>query len=176
MHLNVVGPTMPKQQQLLAVPLKVEGLDQGQYGSGIHVNLNKEIEKEGFKNQTKIWAIVNALKNNGVKIILEDLVHIESNQASGYIMVQTDKVSSSQQSRRLSNFRQPIVQTIQAAEVGLSAEMLPLSLPLRSPHSFQAIPHSPLERLAILLRKEQGFNVQHERDHVPQSKYHKHEK
>ncbi|KAG8637859.1 50S ribosomal protein L18 [Manihot esculenta] len=58
--------------EVLAMRLKVEGLEQGQ-GRGIHVNLNKEIEKKGFKNQTKIWAIVNALKNNGVKVVLDDL-------------------------------------------------------------------------------------------------------
>lgn len=57
--------------EVLAVRLKVEGLDQGQ-GSGIHMDVNKEIEKKGFKNQTKVWAVVNALKNNGVKLILED--------------------------------------------------------------------------------------------------------
>ena len=26
----------------------------------------------GFKNRTKVWAVVNALKNNGIKMILED--------------------------------------------------------------------------------------------------------
>lgn len=57
--------------EVLAVRLKVEGLHQGQ-GSGIHMDVNKEIEKKGFKNQTKVWAVVNALKNNGVKLILED--------------------------------------------------------------------------------------------------------
>ena len=51
--------------------LRVEGLEQGQ-GRGIHVDLNKEIEKKGFKNRTKIWAIVNSLRNNGVKLILDD--------------------------------------------------------------------------------------------------------
>ncbi|KAJ0077867.1 hypothetical protein Patl1_36851 [Pistacia atlantica] len=51
--------------------LKVEGLEQGQ-GRRIHVNVNKEVEKKGFKNGTEIWAIVNALKNNGVKLVLDD--------------------------------------------------------------------------------------------------------
>lgn len=51
--------------------LRVEGLEEGQ-GRGIHVDVNKEVEKKGFKNRTKIWAIVNALKNNGVRLILED--------------------------------------------------------------------------------------------------------
>ncbi|KAF5931014.1 hypothetical protein HYC85_031887 [Camellia sinensis] len=57
--------------EVLAMRLKVEGLEQGQ-GRGIHVDVNKEIEKKGFKNRTKIFAIVNALKSNGVKLILDD--------------------------------------------------------------------------------------------------------
>lgn len=57
--------------EVLAMRLKVEGLEQGQE-RGIHVDVNKEVEKKGFKNRTKIWAIVNALKNNGVKLILDD--------------------------------------------------------------------------------------------------------
>lgn len=57
--------------EVLSMRLKVEGLEQGQ-GRGIHVDVNKEVEKKGFKNRTKIWAIVNALKNNGVKLILQD--------------------------------------------------------------------------------------------------------
>ncbi|XP_050214619.1 uncharacterized protein LOC126665764 [Mercurialis annua] len=57
--------------EVLAMRLKVEGLEQGQ-GRGIHVDANKEIEKKGFTNRTKVWAIVNALKNNGVKVILDD--------------------------------------------------------------------------------------------------------
>ncbi|GMP98849.1 hypothetical protein CsSME_00046568 [Camellia sinensis var. sinensis] len=60
--------------EVLAMRLKVEGLEQGQE-RGIHVNVNKEIEKKGFKNRTKVWAIVNALKNNGVKLILDDDDH-----------------------------------------------------------------------------------------------------
>ncbi|KAK3442349.1 hypothetical protein EUGRSUZ_B02540 [Eucalyptus grandis] len=39
---------------------------------GIHVDINKEMEKKGFKNRTKIWAIVNAFKNDGVKLILDE--------------------------------------------------------------------------------------------------------
>lgn len=57
--------------EVLAMRLKVEGLEQGQ-GRGIHVDVNKEIEKKGFKSRTKVWAIVNALRNNGVKLILEE--------------------------------------------------------------------------------------------------------
>ena len=57
--------------EVLAMRLKVEGLEQWQ-GRGIHFNVNKEVEKKGFKNRTKVWAVVNALKNNGVKVALED--------------------------------------------------------------------------------------------------------
>ncbi|KAF5751568.1 hypothetical protein HS088_TW02G00583 [Tripterygium wilfordii] len=57
--------------EVLAMRLKVKGLDQGE-GRGIHVDLNKEVEKKGFKNRTKIWAIVNSLKNSGVKLVLND--------------------------------------------------------------------------------------------------------
>ncbi|KAF4382148.1 hypothetical protein F8388_008634 [Cannabis sativa] len=63
--------------EVLAMRLRVEGLDQGQ-GRGIHVDVNKEVEKKGFKNRTKVWAIVNALKNNGVKLVLEDNVEGEN--------------------------------------------------------------------------------------------------
>ncbi|GFZ20421.1 ribosomal L18p/L5e family protein [Actinidia rufa] len=47
------------------------GLEQGQ-GRGIRVDVNKEVEKKGLKNRTKVWAIVNALKSNGVKLMLDD--------------------------------------------------------------------------------------------------------
>ncbi|KAL0002583.1 hypothetical protein SO802_016364 [Lithocarpus litseifolius] len=50
---------------------QVEGLEQG-LGKGIHVDLNKEVEKKCFRNHTKIWAIVNSLRNNEVKLILND--------------------------------------------------------------------------------------------------------
>ncbi|CAK8542712.1 unnamed protein product [Lathyrus sativus] len=57
--------------EVLARRLKVEGLNEGE-GRGIHVNVTKEIEKKGFKSQTKIWAVVNALKYNGVTLVLDD--------------------------------------------------------------------------------------------------------
>ncbi|KAI3930109.1 hypothetical protein MKX01_036630 [Papaver californicum] len=58
--------------EVLAMRLKVGGLDQGGEGNGIHVDVNKEVEKKGFKNRTKILAIVDALKNHGVKLVLND--------------------------------------------------------------------------------------------------------
>jgi ribosomal protein L18 len=57
--------------EVLARRLKVEGLNEGE-GRGIHVNLNKEVEKKGFKSQTKILAVVNSLKYNGVKLVHDD--------------------------------------------------------------------------------------------------------
>ncbi|CAA2981525.1 50S ribosomal L18 [Olea europaea subsp. europaea] len=57
--------------EVLAMRLKVEGLEQGQ-GLGIHADVKKEIEKKGPKSSTKIWSVVNALKNNGVKLVLEE--------------------------------------------------------------------------------------------------------
>ncbi|XVF46266.1 hypothetical protein PTKIN_Ptkin03bG0014000 [Pterospermum kingtungense] len=57
--------------EVLSMRLKVEGLEHGQ-GRGIHVDVSKEIKKKGFKNRTKVWVVVNALKNNGVKVVLED--------------------------------------------------------------------------------------------------------
>lgn len=66
--------------EVLAMRLRVEGLENGQ-GRGIHVNVNKEIEKKGFKNRTKVWAIVNAMKNNGVKLILEDEDNVASDSS-----------------------------------------------------------------------------------------------
>ncbi|XP_019192229.1 PREDICTED: uncharacterized protein LOC109186617 [Ipomoea nil] len=67
--------------EVLARRLKVDGLDQGG-GSGIHVNVNKEVEKKGFKNRTKVWAIVNGLKNNGVKLVLDDDAYHEASRPS----------------------------------------------------------------------------------------------
>ncbi|KAF5768082.1 putative ribosomal protein L18 [Helianthus annuus] len=62
--------------EVLAMRLKVEGLESGQE-RGIHVDVNKELEKKDFKNRTKVWAVINSLKNNGVKLILD-----ENNDAS----------------------------------------------------------------------------------------------
>ncbi|KAL4558437.1 hypothetical protein LXL04_036637 [Taraxacum kok-saghyz] len=56
--------------EVLAMRLKVEGLESGQE-RGIHVDVKKELEKKDFKNRTKVWAVINSLKNNGVKLILD---------------------------------------------------------------------------------------------------------
>lgn len=57
--------------EVLAMRLKVEGLAQPG-GRALHTNVNKEIEKKGFKNRTKVWAIINALKSNGINLIIDD--------------------------------------------------------------------------------------------------------
>ncbi|PWA82096.1 hypothetical protein CTI12_AA167450 [Artemisia annua] len=57
--------------EVLAMRLKVEGLESGQQ-RGIHVDVNKEPEKKDFKNRTHVWAVINSLKNNGVKLILDE--------------------------------------------------------------------------------------------------------
>ncbi|XP_051137216.1 uncharacterized protein LOC127255625 [Andrographis paniculata] len=75
--------------EVLAMRLRVDGLEQGQ-GRGIHVNVNKEIEKKGLKNNTKVWAIVNSLKNNGVKLVLDDADDNDASVSSSpYIYRQT---------------------------------------------------------------------------------------
>ncbi|CAL1366885.1 unnamed protein product [Linum trigynum] len=60
--------------EVLAMRLKVEGLEHG-LGRGIHTNINKEIQKKGFKNRTKVWAVINGLRNNGVKLNIDDNVN-----------------------------------------------------------------------------------------------------
>lgn len=47
---------------VLAMRIKVEGLPE------IYSNVQKELNK-GFKNQTKIWALINSLRSHGIKII-----------------------------------------------------------------------------------------------------------
>ena len=52
--------------EVLAMRLKTEGL-----GSGVYIAVEKQIEKKGPDSGPKIWAIVNALKDRGVKIIID---------------------------------------------------------------------------------------------------------
>ncbi|KAG0453770.1 hypothetical protein HPP92_025074 [Vanilla planifolia] len=54
--------------EVLAMRLKVDGLAQ----EAIHANAAKEVEKKGFKNRTKVWAIINALRGHGVNLVLDD--------------------------------------------------------------------------------------------------------
>ncbi|KAI7754767.1 hypothetical protein M8C21_033835, partial [Ambrosia artemisiifolia] len=57
--------------EVFAMRLKVEGLKSGQE-RGIRVDDNKELKKKDFKNRTKVWAVINSFKNNGVKLILDE--------------------------------------------------------------------------------------------------------
>ncbi|KQJ91362.1 uncharacterized protein LOC100826705 [Brachypodium distachyon] len=54
--------------EVLAMRLRVDGLAR----EPIHANADKEIEKKGFKNRTKVWAILNALRTHGVNLRLDD--------------------------------------------------------------------------------------------------------
>ncbi|RCV12824.1 hypothetical protein SETIT_2G298900v2 [Setaria italica] len=54
--------------EVLAMRLKVDGLAR----EPIHADAAKEVAKKGFKNQTKVWAILNALRNHGVNLHIDD--------------------------------------------------------------------------------------------------------
>ncbi|KAF0910664.1 hypothetical protein E2562_004658 [Oryza meyeriana var. granulata] len=54
--------------EVLAMRLKVDGLAR----APIHASAAKEVEKKGFKNRTKVWAILNALRDHGVNLRLDD--------------------------------------------------------------------------------------------------------
>ncbi|KAF7804427.1 Ribosomal protein [Senna tora] len=56
--------------EVLAMRLRTEGL-----GSGVHIDAGKEIENKGLVTCPMAWAIVNALKSRGVKIIVDDHHH-----------------------------------------------------------------------------------------------------
>ncbi|CAL9073679.1 Ribosomal L18p/L5e family [Musa troglodytarum] len=53
--------------EVLAMRLKVDGLAR----EPIHADATKEVEKKGFKNRTKVWAMLNALRSHGVNLILD---------------------------------------------------------------------------------------------------------
>lgn len=54
--------------EVLAMRLKVDGLAK----ETIHADAAKEVEKKGFKNSTKIWAIFNALRSHGINLLLDN--------------------------------------------------------------------------------------------------------
>ncbi|KAK1260642.1 hypothetical protein QJS04_geneDACA002128 [Acorus gramineus] len=41
-------------------------------GGPIHADVTKALERKGFKNRTKVWAIVNALRSHGVPLVVDD--------------------------------------------------------------------------------------------------------
>ncbi|KAF8759343.1 hypothetical protein HU200_010384 [Digitaria exilis] len=54
--------------EVLAMRLKVDGLAR----EPIHADAAKEVAKKGFKNQTKVWAILNALRSHGVNLHVDN--------------------------------------------------------------------------------------------------------
>ncbi|KAF7074177.1 hypothetical protein CFC21_079088 [Triticum aestivum] len=54
--------------EVLAMRLRVDGLAH----EPIHADAVKEVEKKGFKNRTKVWAILNALRSHGVNLHVDD--------------------------------------------------------------------------------------------------------
>ncbi|KAK1632897.1 hypothetical protein QYE76_007212 [Lolium multiflorum] len=54
--------------EVLAMRLRVDGLA----GEPIHAAAAKEVQKKGFKNRTKVWAILNALRDHGVNLRVDD--------------------------------------------------------------------------------------------------------
>ncbi|KMZ62373.1 Ribosomal L18p/L5e family protein [Zostera marina] len=54
--------------EVLAMRLKVDGLAR----EPIYADVRKEVEKKGFRNQTRVWAIINVLRTHGVNLIFKD--------------------------------------------------------------------------------------------------------
>jgi ribosomal protein L18 len=54
--------------EVLAMRLMVDGLAR----EPIHADAAKEVQKKGFKNRTKVWAILNALRTHGVNLRIHD--------------------------------------------------------------------------------------------------------
>ncbi|XP_010927743.1 uncharacterized protein [Elaeis guineensis] len=57
--------------EVLVVRFKVDGLAQ----EPIYANAAKEVEKKGFKNRSKVWAIFNALRSHSVNLHLDQDDH-----------------------------------------------------------------------------------------------------
>uniref|UniRef100_A0A1D1ZCL6 50S ribosomal protein L18 n=1 Tax=Anthurium amnicola TaxID=1678845 RepID=A0A1D1ZCL6_9ARAE len=53
--------------EVLAMRLKVDGLA----SHDIHADVSKEVQKKGFKNRTKVWAILHALRSHGVNLLFD---------------------------------------------------------------------------------------------------------
>lgn len=54
--------------EVLAMRIKVDGLA----NETIHADAAKEVEKKGFRNSTKVWAVFNALKSHGIHLNLRN--------------------------------------------------------------------------------------------------------
>ena len=60
--------------QVLAMRLKTEepaGVTVGM-GGEVHVDMEREIEKKEKDSGDKVWAVVNALRNRGLKVVLHN--------------------------------------------------------------------------------------------------------
>ncbi|KAK1283988.1 hypothetical protein QJS10_CPB21g00324 [Acorus calamus] len=69
--------------EVLAMRLRVQGFSSAAAsasastssdgaGGPIHADVTKALERKGFKNRTKVWAIVNALRSHGVPLVVDD--------------------------------------------------------------------------------------------------------
>lgn len=57
--------------EVLAMRLKTE--EPGvRGGGGVHIDVEKEIKKKGVESGERLWAVVNALRYRGVKVVIED--------------------------------------------------------------------------------------------------------
>lgn len=54
--------------EVLAARLAVDGLAR----EPIYADASKEVEKKGFRNRTKVWALLNALRSHGVNLRIDD--------------------------------------------------------------------------------------------------------
>ncbi|XP_061337138.1 uncharacterized protein LOC133284166 [Gastrolobium bilobum] len=59
--------------EVLAMRLKTE-----EPGIGVHFDVEKEIEKKGQDSGARVWALVNALRNRGVKVVTHGDHRIDS--------------------------------------------------------------------------------------------------
>lgn len=57
--------------EVLAMRLKTEAPELGVRG-GVHFDAEMNIEKKSVDRGTKVWAVVNAFKNRGVKVFVTD--------------------------------------------------------------------------------------------------------
>ncbi|KAK1308874.1 hypothetical protein QJS10_CPA09g01805 [Acorus calamus] len=67
--------------EVLAMRLRVQGFSSSAAsastssdgaGGPIHADVTKALERKGFKNRTKVWAIVNALRSHGVPLVVDE--------------------------------------------------------------------------------------------------------
>lgn len=57
--------------EVLAMRLKTEEPEIG-LGGGVHMDVEKEIEKKSMDSGPEVWAVVKALRNRGVKVFVHN--------------------------------------------------------------------------------------------------------